>query len=88
MRIWQRMVKHMTNTQATLRLREDRVELLRQMRDLNTDYALAKAMGISQGNLSRTLRNKQQPGPKFIATLCTALGATQNDLFEIREVAA
>ena len=82
------MVKHMTNTQATLRLREDRVELLRQMRDLNTDYALAKAMGISQGNLSRTLRNKQQPGPKFIATLCTALGATQNDLFEIREVAA
>ena len=78
----------MSTTQHTLGLRQDRVTLLRQMRDLNTNYALAKAMGMSQGNVSRTLREKQEPGPRFVGSLCIALGATQNDLFEIREVAA
>lgn len=76
----------MTSTQPTLRIRWDRVNLLRDMRELNTDYALAKAMGISQGNLSRTLRGLQQPGPRFMATLCTALNASLNDLFEIATV--
>lgn len=71
------------NTPPPLLIRWDHVRLLRQMRDLETDYALAKAMGISQGNLSRTLRGKQQPGAKFISGLCTALGATLNDLFEL-----
>lgn len=74
----------MTATQTpTMGLRHDRVTLLRQMREYDTDYKLAKAMEISQGNLSRVLRGRQQPGPKFMASLCIALGATPNDLFEI-----
>lgn len=73
----------MNTAQPTLRIRWDRVNLLRQMRELDTDYALAKAMGMSQGSLSRTLRGLQQPGPRFIAGLCHALGATMNDLFEV-----
>ncbi|GAA2182118.1 hypothetical protein GCM10009785_19920 [Brooklawnia cerclae] len=75
-------------SKPNIRIRQDRVALLRQMRELDTDYALAKAMGMSQGNVSRTLRNKQSPGPRFIAGICVALGATQNDLFEVVDNAA
>ena len=71
------------NTAPNVTIRWDRVRLLRQMRELDTDYKLANAMGMSQGSLSRTLRGLQAPGPRFIAGLCTALGATMNDLFEI-----
>lgn len=79
----------MNNTQPTVQMRKDRVALLRSMRELDSNYALAKAMGLSQGNVSRTLRGLQQPGPRFIASLCSALGATMNDLFEVTgEVAA
>lgn len=73
------------NTKPTLRLRTDVVKVLREMRGLETDRRLADAMGINHGNLSRTLRGLQQPGPRFIATLCTALEASMNDLFVIED---
>jgi transcriptional regulator with XRE-family HTH domain len=68
---------------ATLRLKTEMVAKIRGWKGLKTDTALAEAMGIDAGNLSRVLRGKQQPGPKFIAALCSALDAELDDLFEI-----
>lgn len=68
---------------ATLRLKTEMVSKIRGWKGLKTDAALAEVMGIDAGNLSRVLRGKQQPGPKFIAALCTALDAELDDLFEV-----
>ncbi len=68
---------------ATLRLKTEMVAKIRGWKGLTTDTALAEAMGIDAGNLSRVLRGKQQPGPKFIASLCAALDAELADLFEV-----
>lgn len=68
---------------ATLRLKTEMVGKIRGWKGLKTDAALADAMGINAGNLSRVLSGKQQPGPKFIASLCSALEAELDDLFEV-----
>lgn len=68
---------------ATLRLKIEQLDKIRRWVGLTTDTALAEAMGIDAGNLSRVLRGKQQPGPKFIAALVTALKADLEDLFEV-----
>lgn len=70
---------------ATLALKRDQLTKIRRWKGLTTDAALADAMNIDAGNLSRVLSEKhaQQPGPKFIAALCYALDAELDDLFEI-----
>ncbi len=68
---------------AILRLKVEQLDKIRRWVGLTTDTALAEAMGIDAGNLSRVLRGKQQPGPKFIAALVTALKADLEDLFEV-----
>lgn len=70
---------------ATLRLKTEMVTKIRGWKGLKTDTSLAEAMGIDAGNLSRVLRGRQQPGPKFIASLCKALDAELDDLFEVTE---
>ena len=69
----------------TLRLREDIVAALRETNGLETDIDLAAAMGMSQSSISRVLAGKSQPGPRFIAALCTALQAPINHLFAVDE---
>lgn len=73
---------------ATLKLRSEMVAKIRGWKGLKTDTSLAAAMDIDPGNLSRVLRGKQQPGPKFIASLCSALEAELDDLFEVVEADA
>jgi transcriptional regulator with XRE-family HTH domain len=70
---------------ATLTLRRDQLTKIRRWNGVTTDAALAAKMGIDAGNLSRVLSDKhpQQPGPKFIAALCSALDAELGDLFEV-----
>lgn len=68
---------------AVLRLRTEQLDKIRKWVGLKTDAALAERMGIDAGNLSRVLRGTQQPGPKFIAALCSALDAELGDLFEV-----
>lgn len=75
----------MSRTQPTLRLRHDVVKALRELRDLESDKALADAMGVNQSSVSRVLRGISQPGPRFIAGLCTALETPMNKLFVIDE---
>lgn len=69
---------------ATLRLRTDALVKFRRLTGYTTDKALAEAMGIDAGNLSRVLKGSQQPGPKFIASLVAAFdGLELDDLFEV-----
>lgn len=68
---------------ATLRLKTEMVTKIRGWKGLKTDASLAEVMDIDPGNLSRVLRGRQQPGPKFIASLCSALEAELDDLFEV-----
>ncbi len=68
---------------ATLRLKTEMVGKIRGWKGLKTDASLAQVMGIDAGNLSRVLRGKQQPGPRFIASLCSAHDAELDDLFEV-----
>ena len=73
----------MSTTQPTLIVRMDVVKALRETNDLEADGALAAAMGVNQSTVSRVLRGKAQPGPKFIAGLCVALQTPINHLFAV-----
>lgn len=69
---------------ATLRLRAGQLAKYRRLVGLETNVALAKRMGVDEGNLSRILRGKQSPSPQFIAALVAAFpGMDMDDLFEI-----
>lgn len=69
---------------ATLILKLDQLQKYRTVAKLDTQAALADAMGFDAGNLSRVLAGKQIPGPKFIAALVSAFpGLTLDDLFEV-----
>ena len=75
----------MTTRTPSLHLRKDVVNALRELKDLESDFALAKAMGVNQSSVSRVMRGLSQPGPRFIAGLCTALEAPMNKLFVVDE---
>lgn len=68
---------------ATLRLRAEQLAKIRRWNGMKTDAALAQAMDFDPGSLSRILRGQQTPGSKFIASLCAALDAELDDLFEV-----
>lgn len=68
---------------ATLRLKRETLANYRRLAGLKTDASLAEKMGIDPGNLSRVLKGTQQPGPKFIASLCAAFEARLEELFEV-----
>ena len=70
---------------ATLRLKSENLAKIRRWKGVTTDAALALEMGIDASNLSRVLRGRQQPGPRFIAALCNALDAELDDLFEVTQ---
>ena len=73
---------------ATLKLRTEQLRKYRHIAKLTTDKALAEAMDYDAGNLSRVLAGKQQPGPKFIASLVAAFpGLELDDLFEVEDAA-
>lgn len=78
----------MSTTQPTIRLRMDIIEALRETKGLEADCDLAKAMRVNQSTVSRVLRGVSQPGPRFIAGICTALQTPMNHLFAIDEGSA
>lgn len=63
----------------------DIIQALRETKGLEADRDLAAAMGVNQSSVSRVLRGVSQPGPRFIAGLCTALQTPMNHLFAIDE---
>lgn len=73
----------MSTTHPTLKVRWDVVNALRETRDLEDDAALARAMGVDPSTVSRVINGKSQPGPRFQAALCLALGAKLDHLFSV-----
>lgn len=69
---------------ATLRLRVEQLAKLRTLAGITTDDALAKRMRMDPATVSRVLRGKQTPGPRFIAALVDCFpGWDLDDLFEV-----
>ena len=79
------MVHAMNTTQPSLLLRRDTIQALREIKGLEADKDLARAMGVNQSSVSRVLRGVSQPGPVFIAALCTALQTPIQHLFAVDE---
>lgn len=71
---------------ATIQLRKPALAKYRKMLGLTTDEALAFRMQVNPATVSRVLRDKTAPGPRFIAGLLTAFAEYDvdfNDLFEV-----
>ena len=71
---------------TTLRLRTDQLEKMRRLAGIQTDAALAERMGVDPATVSRVLKGKNSPGPKFMAALVSCFpGFDLDDLFEVIE---
>lgn len=69
---------------TTLRLRVDQLQKLRILAGITTDAALAERMGMDPATVSRVLKGRNAPGPKFMAALVSCFpGWDLDDLFEI-----
>lgn len=69
---------------VTLRLRSDQLVKLRTLAGITTDNALAESMRMDPATVSRVLRGKQTPGPRFMAALVDCFhGWDLDDLFEV-----
>lgn len=75
----------MKTSQPTIQLRMDTITALREIKGLEADRDLAAAMGLNPSSVSRVMRGVSQPGPRFIAGLCTALQTPMQHLFAIDE---
>lgn len=75
-------------TKPDLSVQWDRVQVMRQLRDLKEDKELVAAMGMSSASYSRVMAGKQRPGTQFIAALCLALNVSPNDIVVIEGEAA
>lgn len=74
---------------ARIRLRTGQFRKFSSLKGLTTDDAVAKAMGIDPGTLSRVLTGKSAPGERFIAGALTAFSEVDfEDLFEVVDDAA
>ncbi|WP_447002449.1 transcriptional regulator [Saccharothrix isguenensis] len=68
----------------TVKLRTDTFNKAMRLAGSQSDYAMAKAMGINRSTIARVTSGELRPGPVFIASALTALAPMQfHDLFEI-----
>ncbi|RKT85634.1 hypothetical protein SAMN05421805_12763 [Saccharopolyspora antimicrobica] len=73
---------------TTIQIRSDALKRHRIAAGLTSNYALARAMGLEQSTLSRTLGTGRAPSSLFVAGLLRALQpATFEELFELVELA-
>lgn len=60
--------------------------LLQLMMDrMMTQKELAELSGLSEGTISKYIRNMQMPGPKALVNLAYALSCTLDDLMDFGE---
>lgn len=67
----------------SIQLRPDRVAASRVVLGLDSDVALAEAMGTSRASVSRVITGGQPPSALFIAKLSVALDVSVQDLIEV-----
>lgn len=69
---------------ATITLRLDAFRKYTKIAGLRNGTAIAEALGVDQGNLSRILAGRQAPGAKFIAACLAAFPDLDfADLFDV-----
>ena len=69
---------------TTLRLRAEQLAKMRRLAGIETDAALAERMGVDPATVSRVLKGRNAPGPKFMAALVSCFpGFDLDDLFEV-----
>lgn len=69
---------------ATLKLRQDRLNSYRRLAKLDTDVALAEALGVDPTTVYRVLNGKTEMSARFIAGVVDAFGSDLfADLFEV-----
>lgn len=80
-RVWNRE----RTLEITIRLREDKLRMCRELTGLGKDAALAIKMGMSPATVSRVLNDEQAPSAQFIARLLAAFkhAVPFEDLFEV-----
>lgn len=59
---------------AKLVLRRDRLAQFRKLKGITTDADLAERIGVNAGQVSRVLKGKSAPGPRFIAGILDVFG--------------
>ncbi|WP_158852806.1 helix-turn-helix domain-containing protein [Saccharothrix deserti] len=64
-------------------VRVDAFERIKADRDLRSNYALAKRLGVAPSTVGRVLKSEQLPGNEFIAATIATLGVDFDDVFEI-----
>ncbi|MCW2289119.1 helix-turn-helix protein [Leucobacter luti] len=70
-----------------IRLKPGLVERLRETRDLPSDAALARYVGVDRTTLRRIMAGSQ-PSGAFIACFCSAFGLGLGEAFEIVDASA
>ena len=73
----------MKPTPAVLKLRMGMINELRQAYELQSDEALAEAMGVHRSSVSRVFRGKAEPSTRVLGSLCAALQAPPATLFVV-----
>ncbi|MFB4280786.1 helix-turn-helix domain-containing protein [Nonomuraea sp. MTCD27] len=76
---------------ATIRLRDGVDEQLKEVFGYKTATEVAEALGVDQGQYSRVIRGRSDPGPQFQARLLLRVqqyGLTFDDLFHVVEIDA
>jgi transcriptional regulator with XRE-family HTH domain len=69
---------------ATLELRPEGLAKIRKLARIETDKQLAELIGLHPAVVSRVLKKKAAPGPKFIAGVINAFGIEWfSDLFAV-----
>lgn len=70
----------------TIRIRPDNLSIARAAAGLDSDAALAHAMGLHSTSVARTLKGEAQLGATFIAALLAAFpGLGFDQLFEVAQ---
>lgn len=72
----------------TIRLKPGVAEQLKEAFGLPTDMAVARHIGIDQGQYSRVLSGRSGPGPYFQGRLLSAAGKEGLGFYDLFEVVA
>ena len=68
---------------STLAVDSNEIDKLRKSQGYETDQDLAAALGINKGTLSRVLKGKSAPGPRFISSVLRLFPVKFEDVFQV-----
>lgn len=66
---------------STIAVDPKALQRLREQQGYDTDAALAEALGLHKGTISRVLNGKTDPGPAFISSVLLTFPVKFEDVF-------